>query len=373
MIKSVANERSSRGRRRHPGSRACAPAAICWLALAGATASCPPPASADPNPRIVLDALPRGVVSGRAVRVAGRLTGPAPAISAQPLELEASRGKSSRFVATAHAISNRAGGFSFPPLRVEGDVRLRVLDTAEPGVVSQLVAIRAEAPDFPLSRSVRAAARYLSRRAGTKAFAVVDDKGQLAGVAVHRRFHSASVVKSMLLVAYLQGLARKHRPLEGGRLLYPMIHSSNNEAASQVLEIVGEAALNDVARQAHMADYVAAGAWWGFTQVSASDLARFFYVQERLIPARFRDYARWLLSTIEQPESWGIPAAARPRFEVFFKGGWLPEVEGLVNQAARLQRGRTVFALAVLTRRDPSMVYGERTIEGVTRALLARR
>jgi hypothetical protein len=231
-----------------------------------------------------------------------------------------------------------------------------------------------EAPVYPSSRRVLAAARYLGTRAGRAAFAVVDDHGNLAGVDLHHRFHSASVVKSMLLVAYLRMLAEQHRPLEraGRELLYPMIHSSNNEAASAVLAIVGETALNRVATLAHMTDYEPAGALWGFTEVSAADLARFFFNQDALIPRRFDGYARWLLSTIEPAESWGIPAVARPEFRVFFKGGWLPEVEGLVNQVARLERAGIVFAMAVLSKDDPSMAYGEQTIEGVTARLLGR-
>ncbi len=79
-----------------------------------------------------------------------------------------------------------------------------------------------------------------------------------------------------------------------------------------------------------------------------------------------------MLSGIEPSESWGVPEVARPEFEVYFKGGWLPEVEGLVNQAARLVRPGIVFGMAVLTRDDPSMDYGEETIEGVTARLLGR-
>lgn len=232
----------------------------------------------------------------------------------------------------------------------------------------------AVSPVYPSSRRVIAAAHYLAGRAGRKAFAVIDDHGRLAGLNVHERFHSASVVKSMLLVAYLRMLADRHLPLDATArgLLYPMIHSSDNEAATAVLAAVGEEALDRVARDAHMRDYEPAGATWGFTEVSAADLARFFFHQDALIPRRFDGYARWLLSTIEPSESWGIPAVARPEFTVFFKGGWLPEVEGLVNQVARLQRPRIVFALAVLTTHDPSMEYGEETIEGVTARLLGR-
>jgi hypothetical protein len=227
---------------------------------------------------------------------------------------------------------------------------------------------------YPSAERIAAAARYLARRRGTKAFAVVDSRGKLAGRHVHLRFHSASTVKSMLLVAYLQMVATEKRPLgdDDRDLLYPMIHSSSNEAATAVLDAVGEDRLDRVARQAHMRDYVPAGATWGFTEISAADMARFFYIQDSLIPPRFDGYARWLLSTIEPGESWGIPAVARPEFQVFFKGGWLPEVEGLVNQIARLERPGITFAMAVLSRHDPSMAYGEQTLAGVTAELLGR-
>ncbi len=160
---------------------------------------------------------------------------------------------------------------------------------------------------------MRAATRFLRSRAGRKSFAVIDDRGSLHGYALHSRFHSASVVKSMLLVAYLRKLAAEHRALDSRSrgLLYPMIHSSDNDAASDVLAIVGERALDRVASDARMTDYEPAGATWGFTEVSAADLARFFYLQQTMIPPRFRDYARWLLSTIEASESWGVPSVAR--------------------------------------------------------------
>ena len=61
-----------------------------------------------------------------------------------------------------------------------------------------------------------------------------------------------------------------------------------------------------------MVDYKSDGAFWGFTEVSAADLARFFLHQETLIPRRFEGYARWLLSTIEPSESWGIPRSPAP-------------------------------------------------------------
>jgi hypothetical protein len=225
---------------------------------------------------------------------------------------------------------------------------------------------------FPTSHGVISAAHWLAGRAGEKAFAVYDNKHKLSGINIHMRFHSASVVKSMLLVAYLKRIRAERGRLNSANegLMYPMIHSSDNGAASGIFAIVGEGGLARVAREAHMRDYGSGEGIWGFTEISASDMARFFYIQDRLIPRRFDGYARWLLSNIEPGESWGIPAAARPEFEVFFKGGWLPEIEGLVNQVARLERGKETFAMAVLTRHDPSMGYGEETLGGVAARLI---
>jgi len=225
---------------------------------------------------------------------------------------------------------------------------------------------------YPSSQSIAAAERFLSTRAGRTSFAVVDSLGHLSGARVHEHFQTASVVKVMMLVAYLQKLSAEHRGLDSSdtALLYPMIHISDNEAASAVFAKVGAAALVRLAREAGMADYAPAVGWWAFTQTSAADQARFFLSLDELIPAQFYAYARSLLSGIEPSQSWGVPAVARPQWRVFFKTGALPS-EGLFNEAARLERGGVTFTIAVFTDGDPSMDYGEQTIEGVAAALLA--
>jgi Beta-lactamase enzyme family len=226
--------------------------------------------------------------------------------------------------------------------------------------------------DYPPAKAITAAKRFLDTRAGSTSFAVVDCRGRLHGVRLHEHFQTASVVKVMMLVAYLQMLHAQHRTLDaaGMSLLYPMIHISDNEAASAVLAIVGERALARVARESGMTDYAPGVGWWAYTQTSAADQARLFFALERLIPRRFYGYARWLLANIEPSQSWGIPPVARPTWQVFFKTGALPS-EGLFNEAARLERRGATFTIAVLTSGDPSMGYGEQTIQGVAAALLA--
>jgi hypothetical protein len=226
---------------------------------------------------------------------------------------------------------------------------------------------------YPSAGAIAAAAQFLDTRAGATALAVVDSQGRVAGVRLHEHFRTASVVKAMMLVAYLQMLSSRHRGLSGAdrSLLYPMIHVSDNNAASAVLSVVGGGRLASVAREAGMVDYAPAVGWWAFTQTSAVDQARFFSQLGRLVPGRFYGYARWLLSSVAPSQSWGVPAVARPRWQVFFKGGWLP-MEGVFNQVALLERGSLTFTIAVLSSGEPSMSYGEQTIEGVTAELLSR-
>jgi len=226
---------------------------------------------------------------------------------------------------------------------------------------------------FPEPVEIASATRYLNRRIGYTAIAVIDSEGRMSGEHLQRTFVSASVVKAMLLVAYLRELAAEHRGLEPGSrsLLEPMIHVSDNNAATAVWERDGDQRLRALARRAGMTDFSIQGIWAN-AQISAADQARYFFEMESLIPPQFRHFANHLLSHIAGYESWGIPAVARPRgWTAYFKGGWRGTERGqLVHQIARLQRPHERIAIAVMTDGDPSMGYGIETIQGVTRRLL---
>ena len=229
---------------------------------------------------------------------------------------------------------------------------------------------------YPARPRIAAGAHYLARRAGVTSFAVVGSEGRIYGAHLHRRFISASVVKAMLLVAYLRMLDARHHRLDAHdrSLLHPMIHVSDNGAATRVWSIVGDHRLRRLAHAAGMTDFSIRGIWAN-AMISAADQARFFFEMNGLLPRRSRGYANALLSHIVGYESWGIPAVARLRgWKVYFKGGWRPTGRGqLVHQVARLERGTKRVAIAVMTDGDPSMGYGIRTIEGVTRRLLRGR
>ena len=225
----------------------------------------------------------------------------------------------------------------------------------------------AGAVPFPRYRSILEAQRYAAHRAGNVSFAVMRTDGAIRGLHGNRRAPSASVVKAMLLAAYL----RSGRPLTPliRATLSPMIRVSDNGAAERIWHIVGASGLQRVGRRVGMTRLETSG-WLFDTGITAADQVRLFFHLQDAVGARRLGYAKELLRTIVPYQSWGIPAAARPRgWRVWFKGGWR---NGLTHQSAQLIRGRTKIAICVLTTASPSMVYAEQTISGITRRLIRR-
>jgi beta-lactamase class A len=225
----------------------------------------------------------------------------------------------------------------------------------------------AEAVPFPRYQSILEAKAYAAHRLGSVSFAVMRTDGRIRGLHGNHREPSASVVKAMLLAAYL----RSGRPLTPGirAVLSPMIRFSDNNAAHTIYNIVGATGLQRVGRAVGM-QRLLTGVPLFDTGITPADQVRFFFNLKDAIPPHRLHYAKELLRTIVGFQSWGIPAAARARkWHVYFKGGWR---SNLTHQSAQLIRGRTKIAISVLTRYSPSMLYAEQTIAGITRRLLRR-
>lgn len=225
---------------------------------------------------------------------------------------------------------------------------------------------------FPSRPAIDSARRFSRGRRGTVAFAIADERGGVGGLDADRPFASASLTKAMILVAYLRRSSAEGRaPSEADRTsLGYMIRLSDNSSADRMYARTGDVALRDLARRAGMRHFRIDGDWAN-ASLTAADQARFFLLADRLVPPTEQRYARSLLETVSPEHSWGIPVAARPRWRVFFKGGWRPEGDGeLVHQAALLERGPRRVSIAVMTDENPLMTYGEESIEGVARRLL---
>jgi Beta-lactamase enzyme family len=217
----------------------------------------------------------------------------------------------------------------------------------------------------------KAAVRYVDQRQGNVSFAFVDYEGKLHGFRPWRIARSASLLKAMLLVAYLNKPDVRTRPLteEERNLLAPMIRWSDDTAAVVILGRVGERRLNMLAYRADMVHF-RLSSWWGHSEVTAGDQARFFFCIDRYVPARHRPYARMLLRTIVPSQRWGIPREVPTGWTVFFKGGWSTGTGRVTHQSALLRDGPTRMAVSVLTEWNPSHAYGTRTIRGIAARLL---
>lgn len=217
---------------------------------------------------------------------------------------------------------------------------------------------------------VGAARAYAAHRVGDVSF-VVRTPRHVYG---HRGTHvvpSASVVKAMLLVAYLNRRGVRGRDLRDSdrALLGPMIRRSDNAAATRARDIVGNGALTRLARRVGMRRFRTARTF-GATRICAADQARLFLTIDRFVVARHRGYAMHLLNTVIASQRWGI-ARVRPRaWSLYFKGGWGSGSGAVDHQVALLRRGRRRVAVAILTTGSPSKAYGDRTLQGVARRLL---
>jgi hypothetical protein len=238
-------------------------------------------------------------------------------------------------------------------------------------VLSGLCAPAQAAPPRGWKPDVRAARAYAAARAGDVSFAVRTERRAWSwrGTTTYR---SASVVKAMLLVAYLRRDDVRRRALraEERALLDPMVRRSDNRAADAIHARVGLAALTRLAQRVGMRQFGPHPVWGG-TTITADDQARLFLRIDRLVPRRHRAYAMGLLRGVVPEQRWGIAAAAPRGWLIAFKGGWGRGVTRQVDhQAALLTNHGLRVSVAVLTGDNPAHGYGAATLQGVAARLL---
>jgi len=232
---------------------------------------------------------------------------------------------------------------------------------------------------YPSRGAVREAQRFAAGW-GDVAFAVIDPRGGLRGYESDRVYSSASASKALLLAAELRRLKEEGEPLDSSSraLLEPMITYSDNGAASGVYARVGDGGLTEVAERAGMRAFEVDPGFWGGAQITAADLARFYFRLERNLVSRHRDYGLALLSHVTGAQRWGIPAVADGGWRVWFKGGWRPAGQegttgAVTHQGALLvHRSGQRLAVAVLSNEAPGTGAGFSAIEGVTERLLTK-
>jgi beta-lactamase class A len=244
---------------------------------------------------------------------------------------------------------------------------------ARSAVLVAVVALAAAAPATaaPWSADVTGAKRYAVERSGQVSFAVRTERG-LRGYQVTRAVPSASVLKAMLLVTYLNMRSVRHRSLSSSEkhTLGPMIKHSSNSAANTIINRVGLSRLRALARRAHMHHFSPTLPIWGNSRINADDQVRFFYRIDKLIPKRHRRYAMYQLAHVTPSQRWGIGRVQPKGWRIYFKGGWGSGTGRVDHQVALLTRGKERVSVAILTYLDGSHAYGKETLRGVAKRLL---
>jgi len=249
----------------------------------------------------------------------------------------------------------------------------RVTDLRRAAVIVLLLALAAApaaAAAAPWRPDIRDAAAYANGRHGVIAFAV-RTKTRLLGRGLDQQYASASVVKAMLMLAYLREPDVRGRDLTAAeqQLLRPMIRRSDNDAATEIRNRVGNDGLVRVARAAGMGSFATAPSW-GSSRITARDQTKLFLRIDALIPERHRAYGMELLRTIVPSQRWGMGHAIPGGWTLYFKGGWGDGDGEVDHQVGLLVRGPHRVSIAVLTATNPDKEYGDATLEGVTRRLV---
>ena len=215
-----------------------------------------------------------------------------------------------------------------------------------------------------------AAIRYADSRVGDIAFAVRTDDRFYGYRADHVEW-SASVVKAMLMVAYLDEPWVADRPIDAydNSLLIPMVTWSDNDAATEVA--TSSATAHWSARPARRDDAVREPRRSGARRRSRRATRRCSSCTSTAISSpRHRRYGMHLLASVIPAERWGIGEVAPAGWTLYFKGGWGYGTGLLDHQVVLLKRGCARVAIAVLTMYDGSHLYGKATLRGIFARLL---
>lgn len=272
-------------------------------------------------------------------------------------------------VATAAAWpSGSAATKPEPPAR-------RAAAAAKPGICTS-----ADHPKLAaqISRGIKKA---LARRSSVVSLAVEDPP---AGVScqLHQlwHFHSASIVKVIILGALLHQLGTEHRDLtaEQVNLTTEMITESDDAAATTLWDELGMTSLKSFLSLAKMT-HTKPGqdGYWGLTQVNAHDellLLQLFITANQVLDNPSRAYALGLMADVIPPQRWGITADAPADMTVHVKNGWMPDpkrwvINSIGDFTSDNDDGDGDYSVVVLTKDNPSMNYGIATVEGAAKVI----
>ena len=211
---------------------------------------------------------------------------------------------------------------------------------------------------------------FVEARAGVESFAFVDEEGRLHGYHRWRPTPSASVLKPMLMVAYLNLASVRDRALDDRDRSSPR---SDDQAVGQY----DRRGRSQHRRQLGPLPRRTARPHAALSRASSGlgperDHGRrpgALLLPDRVVRARAPPRVRATTALAHRLlAAVGDPSRGAGGWKVFFKGGWGSGTGRVTHQVALLEQDDRRLAIAVLTEFNPSHDYGTRTVRGVARA-----
>lgn len=235
--------------------------------------------------------------------------------------------------------------------------------------------------EAPLAELSADAATLALRQPGRMAVAVVvPERSTLYLLNGTERFHMASIVKLVILLATIQKAddAGRMLTLDEREWLEPMITWSDNDSADVLWWRLGGAAGIQAFLDRHALNgfEMDPDGYWGDSWATPQAVAQLLsaLVWGDIVPPWGQVYARELLENVTQSQRWGATGAAAisPGDLVGVKDGWYPEETGWeVNSAGYLlsAEGTSGYAIAVLSDRQADFDEAVDAIEAIGSAV----
>lgn len=189
-------------------------------------------------------------------------------------------------------------------------------------------------------------------------------------------FIVASSIKVPIMLALLTQLEAQGREPNDGEmaLLTTMIEESNNDAAQQLYEEIGDApGLSAFMQQVNVQGIEPSQGTWGWSTTTPMAMVRLLTLLQagKLLTAPDRALALNLMRHIEDDQQTGVGTTAPDGAEVEMKDGWVPGPDGLwvVNTSGIVTLGHETYIISVYTQDDNSLEQGWDITQHVSRAV----
>jgi beta-lactamase class A len=207
--------------------------------------------------------------------------------------------------------------------------------------------------------------------------AVLDKKtGQRYSFRGTESYETASVVKVQVLGCLLLTAQDEHRDLSSTELALAkrMIRLSDNDATTSLFTRLGKNTAVQACDKRLGLTETKVNKAWGLTTTTVDDQVKLL---SQLVSSKSpldedsRELAYTLMSTVDESQEWGVPAAARPGEKFTVKNGWLPRsTEGnrwIINTVGRITGSNTDVSIAVLSHNNASMSGGIAVVQKVAK------